>query len=57
MSDSEDSDPEKSDSEELNFPPNGDPPKLGSSVTEDALLNEIEALLRGGGGWLLIPYP
>ena len=50
MSDSGDSDPEKSDSEELNFPPNGDPPKLGSSVTEDALLNEIEALLRGGGG-------
>ena len=41
MSDSGDSDPEKSDSEELNFPPNGDPPKLGSSVTEDALLNEI----------------
>lgn len=38
MSDSGDSDPEKSDSEELNFPPNGDPPKLGSS---DALLNEI----------------
>ena len=41
MSDSGDSDPEKSDSEELNFPPNGDPPKLSSSVTEDALLNEI----------------
>ena len=41
LSDSGDSDPEKSDSEELNFPPNGDPPKLGSSVTEDALLNEI----------------
>ena len=41
MSDSQDSDPEKSDSEELNFPPNGDPPKLGSSLTEDTLLNEI----------------
>ena len=41
MSDSGDSDPEKSDFEQLNFPPNGDPPKLGSSVTEDALLNEI----------------
>ena len=40
MSDSGDSDPEKSDSEQLNFPPNSDPPKLGSSVTEDALLNE-----------------
>ncbi|XP_022803358.1 uncharacterized protein LOC111340734 [Stylophora pistillata] len=38
MGDSGDPDPEKSDSEELNFPPNGDPPKLGSS---DALLNEI----------------
>ena len=25
----------------LNFPPNGDPRKLGSSVTEDALLNKI----------------
>ncbi|PFX27544.1 Monoacylglycerol lipase ABHD12 [Stylophora pistillata] len=37
-SDSGDSDPEKSYFEELNFPPNGDPPKLGSS---DALLNEI----------------
>ena len=41
MSDSGDSDPEKSDSEQLNFPPNDDPPKLGSSVTEDALLSEI----------------
>ena len=41
MSNSGDSDPENSDSEELNFPPNGDPPKLGSSVTEDVLLNEI----------------
>ena len=41
MSDSVDSDTEKSDSEELNFPPNGDPPKLGSSVTEDTLFNEI----------------
>ena len=41
MSDSQDSDPEKSDSEELNFPPNGDPPKLGSSVAEETLLNEI----------------
>ena len=41
MSDSGDSDPEQSDSEALNFPPNGDPPKPGSSVTEDALLNEI----------------
>ena len=41
MSDSGDSDPEQSDSQELNFPPNGDPPKPGSSVTEDALLNEI----------------
>ena len=41
MSDSGDSDPEQSDSEALNFPPNGDPPKRGSSVTEDALLNEI----------------
>ena len=41
MSDSQDSDPEKSDSEELNFPPNGDPPKLGSSVAEDTLHNEI----------------
>ena len=40
MSDSGDSDPEKSDSGELNFPPKGDPPKPGSSVTEDALLNE-----------------
>lgn len=39
MSDS--GDPEKSDSEELNFPPNGDPPKLGSS---DSLLNEIARL-------------
>ena len=33
MSNSGDSDPENSDSEELNFPPNGDPPKLGTSVT------------------------
>ena len=41
MSDSHYSDPEKSDSEELNFPPNGDQPKLGTSVTEDTLLNEI----------------
>ena len=41
MSDSGDSDPEQSDSEALNFPPNGDPPNPGSSVTEDALLNEI----------------
>ena len=41
MSDSGDSDSEKSDSVELNLPPNGDPPKQGSSVTEDALLNEI----------------
>ena len=41
MSDSGDSDPEQSDSKELNFPPNGDLPKPGSSVTEDALLNEI----------------
>ena len=41
MSNSGDSDPENSDSEELNFPPIGDPPKLDSSVTEDALLNEI----------------
>ena len=41
MSDSQDSDPENSHSEELNFPPNGDPPKLGSSVAEDTLLNEI----------------
>ena len=41
MSDSGDSDPEKSASEELNFPPKGDPPKLDSSVTEDTLLNEI----------------
>jgi len=41
MSDSGDSDPEKSDSEQLNFPPNSDPPKPGSSVTEDTLLNEI----------------
>ena len=40
MSDSGDSDPEKSDSGELNLPPKGDPPKPGSSVTEDALLNE-----------------
>ncbi|PFX23227.1 hypothetical protein AWC38_SpisGene12243 [Stylophora pistillata] len=38
MSHSGDSDPEKSDSEELNSPPNSDPPKLGSS---DALLDEI----------------
>ena len=41
MRDSGDSDPEQLDSEELNFPPNGDPPKPGSSVTEDALPNEI----------------
>ena len=44
MSDSVDSDPEKSDAEGLSFPPNGDQPKLGSSsssVTGDALLNEI----------------
>ena len=41
MSDSGDSDPEQSDSEALNFPPNGDPPNPGSSVTEDTLLNEI----------------
>ena len=41
MSDSQVSDPEKSDSEELNFPPNGEPPKLGNSVAEDTLLNEI----------------
>ena len=41
MRDSGDSDPEQSDSEALNFPPNGDPPKPGSSVTEDPLLNEI----------------
>ena len=41
MSNSGNSDPEKSDSKELNFPPNGDPPKLGSSVTEETLLNEI----------------
>lgn len=41
MSDSGDSDPEKSDSEELNFPSNSDPPKLGSSVIEDALRNKI----------------
>ena len=40
MSDSQDPDPEKSDSEELNFSPNG-PPKLGSSVAEDTLLNGI----------------
>ena len=40
-SDSGDSDPEQSDSEELHFPPNGDQPKTGSSVTEDTLLNEI----------------
>ena len=40
-SDSGDSDPEQSDSEELNFPPNGDQPKPGSSFTEDALLDEI----------------
>ena len=38
---SRDSDPEKSDSEELTCPPNSEPPKQGSSVTEDALLNEI----------------
>ena len=41
MSDSWDSDLEQSDSEEPKIPSNGDPPKLGSSVTEDALLNEI----------------
>ena len=41
MSDSGDLYPEKSDSEALNSPSNGDPPKLGSSVTEDPLLNEI----------------
>ena len=41
MSNSGDSDPEKSDSEELDFLPNSDLPKLGSSVTEDTLLNEI----------------
>ena len=40
MSDSGDSDPEKSDSEALTCSPNGDPPKRGSSA-EDALLNEI----------------
>ena len=40
MSNSGDSDPEQSDSEALIFPPKGDPPK-SSSVTEDALLNEI----------------
>lgn len=39
-SDSGDSDPEKSDSEELNFQPYRRPDKTGSSVTEDALLNE-----------------
>ena len=41
MSDSQDSDREKSDSEELNFPPIGDPPKLGSSVAEDTLLKTL----------------
>ena len=42
MGGSGDSDPERSDYEELNLPPNRDPPKLGSSATEDdALLNEI----------------
>jgi len=41
MSDSRDSDPEKSDYEQHNFPPNSDPPKPGSSVTEDTLLDEI----------------
>ena len=41
MSNSGDSDPEKSDSEELDFLPNSDLLKLGSSVTEDTLLNEI----------------
>ena len=41
ISDSGDSDPEQSDSEALNFPPNGDPPKSGRSVMEDALPNEI----------------
>ena len=40
MSDSGDSDPEKSDSEALTCSPNGDPPKRGSSA-EGALLNEI----------------
>ena len=34
MRESGDSYPEKSDSEALNSPPNGDPPKLGSSVTQ-----------------------
>ena len=48
MSDSGDSDPEKSDSEELNLPPNGDPPKLCSSATEDALLNEIAQDFESG---------
>ena len=38
LSYSEDLDSEKSDSEALNFPPDGDPPKLDSSVTEDTLL-------------------
>ena len=41
MSDSGDSDSEKTDSEELNFPPNGDPPKQGSSVTVDVLLKTL----------------
>ena len=34
------SDPEKSDSEALTCPPNGNPPKRGSSA-EDTLINEI----------------
>lgn len=41
MGDSRDSDPEKSDSEELNFLRKGDPPKPGSSVTEEALLKTL----------------
>ena len=42
MSNSGDSDPENSYSEELNFPPIGDPPKLGSSTGSPHIWLEYE---------------
>ena len=51
FSNSEDSDPFKSDSEELNFPPNSNPPKLCSSFREDPLLNEIAQDFESHRNW------
>ena len=53
LSNSENSDPVKSDSEKLNFPPNSNPPKLCSSFTGDVLLNEIAQDFESHRNWCI----